>query len=71
VVIPKSLAEEVDLTEGTPVEISAGAGGIVLRKKGRRPRRPLADIVAQIKPGDYRRHSREMSADRPVGREIW
>jgi AbrB family looped-hinge helix DNA binding protein len=72
VVIPKAVAREMELTEGTPLEISGDADAIVLRKprRRRRPRRPLARIVAQIKPASYRRRSAELSADRSVGREI-
>ena len=70
VVIPNAIAREMKLTEGTPLDLRAGAAGIVLEKKGRRPRRALKKIVAQIKPAHYRRHS-SVLADRPVGREIW
>jgi antitoxin component of MazEF toxin-antitoxin module len=74
VVIPKSVAREMELTEGTALELSAdsAAAAIIMRKRGRRPRRPLAQIVAQIKPASYRRHNRELlSQDRPVGKELW
>jgi hypothetical protein len=42
-----------------------------MRKAGRRPRRPLSQIVAHIKPASYRRRSAEPSGDRPIDREIW
>ena len=71
VVIPKALAREMELVEGTPLDISVNAAGIVLRKQGRRPRRSLRGIVARIDPKSYRRRSRELSADQPVGREVW
>jgi antitoxin component of MazEF toxin-antitoxin module len=71
VVIPKALAQEMELVEGTPLDISVNAAGIVLRKQGRRPRRSLRGIVARIDPESYRRHSRELPEDRPVGREVW
>jgi antitoxin component of MazEF toxin-antitoxin module len=71
VVIPMAVAREMKLTEGTPLDMSTTPGGIVLRKQGRRPRRPIGALVAQIKPGSYRRRSRELSEDRPVGQEIW
>jgi antitoxin component of MazEF toxin-antitoxin module len=70
VVIPKALARDMDLTEGTSLDISADGAAIVLRKQGRRPRRPLAEIVSKIKPSSYRRRNREFAADGPVGREI-
>jgi AbrB family looped-hinge helix DNA binding protein len=70
VVIPKSVARDMGLAEGTALDISATGAAIVMRKQGRRPRRPLSRIVAQIKPGSYRRRNRELSADRAVGKEI-
>jgi antitoxin component of MazEF toxin-antitoxin module len=71
IVIPKAVAREMKLIEGTPLEMRAEGAGIVLEKKGRRPRRPLGEIVAQIKPAGYRRHNRKLLDVRPVGREIW
>jgi len=70
VVIPKSVAREMGLAEGTALDVSTTGAGIVMRKQGRRPRRPLSRIVAQIKPANYRRRTRELAADRPVGKEI-
>jgi antitoxin component of MazEF toxin-antitoxin module len=70
VVIPNSVARDMALTEGTPLDISASLAGIVLRKQGLRPRRPLGGIVARITPGSYRRRSHEMSRDSAVGKEI-
>ena len=71
VVIPKSVAREMKLTEGTALEISAAGTRIVLRRQGRRARRPLKGLVAKIDSAAYRRHGRELAADRPVGREAW
>ena len=71
VVIPRSLAREAGLAEGTPLELSATAAGLVLRKQGRRPRRSMTEIIAQIDPAGYRRHNRVMSDDGPAGKEIW
>jgi antitoxin component of MazEF toxin-antitoxin module len=70
VVIPKSVAREMKLTEGTSLEITGDTSQIIMRKQGRRARRPLRQIVAKIKPGSYRRRNREMGADRAVGKEI-
>jgi len=70
VVIPKAVASEFELAEGTILDISANDASIVLRRQGRRPRRPIGQIVAQIKPASYRRH-RALANDPPVGREIW
>jgi AbrB family looped-hinge helix DNA binding protein len=71
VVIPKAVAREMHLSEGTALEITSGAGGIVMRRQGRRPRRSLRDVVAGIKPASYRRRTREFRNDGPVGREVW
>lgn len=71
VVIPTTIAREMHLTEGTPLEINASAATIVMRKQGRRPRRSLDRIVAQINPASYRRRGAELFGDRRVGKEIW
>jgi antitoxin component of MazEF toxin-antitoxin module len=70
VVIPKALASEMGLTDGTPLDITGGADGIVMRRRGRRPRRNLKSIVEQIKPSSYRRRN-QWASDAPVGKEIW
>jgi len=61
VFIPRSMARETKLTEGTTMDISAGVDSIVIRKVGGRPRRPIAQIVSQIKAGSYRRRRAELS----------
>ncbi|HSZ59353.1 MAG TPA: AbrB/MazE/SpoVT family DNA-binding domain-containing protein [Tepidisphaeraceae bacterium] len=71
ILIPKAVAREMDLVEGTPLDMRTDGRAIVLGKKTRRPRRPLKQIVAQIKPASYRRRSSEPMDDRAVGREIW
>ncbi len=71
VVIPKALARDLDLIEGTPLDVSTTADAIVMRKRSRQPRRPLAQLVTQIKPATYRRRRRELGDDAPVGKEIW
>jgi antitoxin component of MazEF toxin-antitoxin module len=71
VVIPMAMARELALTAGTPLEITSSDGGIVPRKRRGRPRRPLSEIVAQIKPGSYDLRRQEFSRDKPVGKEIW
>jgi antitoxin component of MazEF toxin-antitoxin module len=70
VVIPKAAAREAGLAEGTPLDVSVTAAGLVLRKQGRRPRRPLTEIIAQIDPASYRRRNRDTLSDRTVGKEI-
>jgi antitoxin component of MazEF toxin-antitoxin module len=37
VVIPRAAAREAGLAEGTPLDVTATAAGLVLRKQGRRP----------------------------------
>jgi len=71
VVIRKAVARDLGLIEGTPLEVSTSAAGILMRKRGRRPRRPLSQLVSQINPSSYRRRSREMAEDGPVGKELW
>jgi antitoxin component of MazEF toxin-antitoxin module len=71
VVIPKAVAREMALSEGTALDLSTSADTIVMRKRARRPRRSLAQIVAAIKPAHYRKRRRELAGDRPVGREAW
>ena len=73
VVIPKMVAREMELTEGTSVELTSKGDTLVLRKRrrDRRGRRPLAKIVAQMKPASYRRRKAEFAGDTPVGREVW
>jgi antitoxin component of MazEF toxin-antitoxin module len=69
VVIPKAMANEMELFEGTALNVPASRGAIVMRNSTRRPRRSLKQIVAQIKPASYRR--RANSDARIVGKEIW
>ena len=71
VVIPKAVAREMGLVEGTILDVTATLAGVVMRKQGRCPRRPLSEIVAQIRPASYRQRTRELSEDGPVGREFW
>ena len=71
IVIPKAVATEMRLVEGSPLELTTTSQGILLRKQGRRARRPLARIVAQMKPAAYRRRRRELGDDPPVGKESW
>jgi antitoxin component of MazEF toxin-antitoxin module len=70
VVIPKAVASDMALVEGTSLELSAQGNAIVMRKPDRRPRRKLSSIVSQIKRANYR-HRRAELRDRPVGKERW
>jgi antitoxin component of MazEF toxin-antitoxin module len=71
IVIPKSVASDMGLTEGAALDISANSGVIVMRRPGRRARRPLKILAGQMNRAAYREHNRELSSDAPVGREIW
>jgi hypothetical protein len=41
------------------------------KRKLKRARRSMRTIVSQINPESYRCRTKEFSADKPVGREIW
>ncbi|HZL34305.1 MAG TPA: AbrB/MazE/SpoVT family DNA-binding domain-containing protein [Tepidisphaeraceae bacterium] len=71
VMIPKGMARELELAEGTLLSILANSESIVLRKQEKRARRRLSKIVADINPESYKRRGREWSNDGPVGKEIW
>ena len=71
VIIPAALARQMGLSEGAAVDVTTSADAIVMRRAGRRARRPLNEIVNQINPSAYRRHNREFANDAPVGKEIW
>ena len=71
IVIPKAIAREMKLADGTSLEISGSGTAIVMRKQGRRPRRRLSEIVSKIKPAGYRRRAIEFSKDQPLGKELW
>jgi antitoxin component of MazEF toxin-antitoxin module len=70
-VIPKALAREAGLNEGAAVEVTAGEGTLVVRRQGRRPRRPLSTLMGEMKPAAYKRRRRELPDGGPVGREVW
>jgi antitoxin component of MazEF toxin-antitoxin module len=71
VVIPRAVAREMGLTDGTPLNISTSGGAIVMRRPGRRERRPVKKIAEGIRPASYRRRREELGDDRPVGKERW
>ena len=70
VVIPAAVAREMGLAEGTALELVVTDDSLLMRRRGRRPRRPLADVVARIKPASYRRRHLELGGG-PVGKEPW
>ncbi|HSU67034.1 MAG TPA: AbrB/MazE/SpoVT family DNA-binding domain-containing protein [Tepidisphaeraceae bacterium] len=71
VVIPNAIAKEIGLKEGTPLDVTTEDATLLLRVRGRRPRRPIAKLVARIKPEHYKRHNRDLLEDKPVGKELW
>jgi len=64
--LPKELALDLQLSEGTEVEIMADAGSLVITPVSRGV--ALLDLVARITPDN--RHS-EVDSGRPRGREAW
>ena len=74
VLIPKSLAQDLSLVEGTTLEITSDNGSLRMRKKARRPRRSMTKLVAQMKSAKFKRaleEHRNLVNDPPVGKEIW
>ncbi|MBA3888498.1 MAG: AbrB/MazE/SpoVT family DNA-binding domain-containing protein [Acidobacteria bacterium] len=64
--IPKSLAAEVLVQDGDPVDVSVEDGALVIRPA--RKRYTIEELVADITPDD--RHG-ETDWGRPRGKEIW
>ena len=63
--IPKSIAEQVKLRNGTEVELDTAGG--VLTVRPRRRKYTLAGLLAKAKgPSPHR----DLDKDRPVGREL-
>jgi antitoxin component of MazEF toxin-antitoxin module len=71
VLIPKAIAQEMGLSDGTALDITTASGAIIMRRQGRRPRRKLESITNNISRAAYRRRAKELSDARPVGKEIW
>jgi len=69
--IPKAVAREMGLVEGTSLHITSSADAVVMRKHGRRPRRSIRSIVDQMSPAAYRRRRCEILEKGPVGKEVW
>jgi antitoxin MazE len=66
--IPKSIAEQVGLDNGTEVEFEVARGVLTIRpRRTRRRKYKLADLLAKMKGSN--RHG-EIFRDGPVGREI-
>ena len=64
--IPKALAAEGHLEQGTPVEIKVENGAVVIRPK--RKRKDLQELLAQVTPENI--HP-EIDFGPPVGKEVW
>ena len=67
--IPKAIAEQADLRDGTAVEIEAAAGVLTIRpvRRRRRRRHTLASLLGRVKgPSPHR----ALHRDRAVGREM-
>lgn len=62
--IPRLLAQEVGLAEGTPVIFEVSEDAIVIRPK----RFSLEALLAQVTPENL--HG-EVATGRPVGHEVW
>ena len=65
--IPKAVAEQVNLANGTEIDFETTGGVLTLRPKRRKRRYKLADLLKKVKgPSPYR----YLDTDRPVGREL-
>lgn len=64
--IPKAVAEQVDLRDGSAVEVVA-AGGVLTVRPLRRRRHTLKALLAKAKGASPHRH---VHRDGPVGREL-
>lgn len=62
--IPASMAEEVQIENGTPVEIEVRDEVILIRRK----KYSLEQLLAQITPENLHQ---EVSSGGPVGNEAW
>jgi antitoxin component of MazEF toxin-antitoxin module len=70
VVIPRAIAAESRLVEGTALDVSSSAAGILFRRPGRRQRRRISDLAKRLDPASYANRNAELLADTPVGREL-
>jgi antitoxin MazE len=64
--IPKSFAEESNLREDSPMDVTVRSGKLVVAIEGPQP--SLEDLVAKITPSN--RHS-EVETGKAVGNEVW
>ncbi len=71
ILVPTAIVRAIDLTEGTTLHVECRATEIVIRKDARGHRRPLKELIREINPASYRRHSRELGGQCLVGKEVW
>jgi antitoxin MazE len=64
--IPKALAEQTKIEEGSEVELSVADGVLTVRPKA--PTYRLEELLAQVTPGN--RHD-EIDWGEPQGKEVW
>ena len=64
--LPRGIAEQAHLSEGSPVTLAVENGRIIIESA--RPRYVLADLLAQMTP--EHRHG-EVDWGAPVGGEVW
>jgi antitoxin MazE len=64
--IPKQLAEQTNITEGSEVELGVTDGAVIVRPKGRRY--TLEELLEQVTPEN--RHD-EIAWGEPQGKEVW
>ncbi len=65
--VPKAVAEDVGLTEGTPVDVRATDGALVASPLAS-PTYSLADLLARITRANLHE---EVDSGPPLGREAW
>lgn len=65
--IPRALAEDAEVGEGSAVDVSVYRGALVIRPVGRQEYR-LEDLLAEVKPSNLHE---EVQVSGPVGREVW
>ena len=65
--IPRALAEDADVGEGSPVDISLRRGSLVIRPVKRQEYR-LEELLDEVKPSNLHE---EIEVSGPVGGEAW
>ncbi len=65
--IPKPLAEDAEVTEGTVLNLAVSEGKVVATPVQRK-KLSLSELLAKVKKKNLHR---EVDFGRPVGREIW